>query len=307
MIKMSDVKGHKVYSYFLGCLTPNRYPGIEATTKKVLKYFGVDLIEMEGASCCPAPGVFGSFDLVNWCTIAARNITIAEQTGTDITMTCNGCYGSLQEANHLLHENKQLRERVNNVLKKINREWKGTIKVKHVIEVLLEDIGVEKIKNSVIQPLKGIKVGVHYGCHFLKPSKVRGHGSAERPTMVENIVEALGAENIEYKDKMMCCGAGGGVRAFQKEVAIDFTKDKVLAMKEAGCDCVVDVCAFCHFQFDVGQKELNEKYQTDEFNLPVIFLTQLMGLALGLSPYEMGLYDQQISVQPLIDKIKKIK
>ena len=137
MIKMSDVKGHKVYSYFLGCLTPNRYPGIEATTKKVLKYFGVDLIEMEGASCCPAPGVFGSFDLVNWCTIAARNITIAEQTGTDITMTCNGCYGSLQEANHLLHENKQLRERVNNVLKKINREWKGTIKVKHVLAKLL--------------------------------------------------------------------------------------------------------------------------------------------------------------------------
>ena len=304
---MSDVEKKLAYSYFLGCLTPNRYPGIEATTKKLLKFFDIDVLEMEGASCCPAPGVFGSFDLINWCTIAARNITIAEKNGTDIVLTCNGCFGSLQEANHLMMHNKSLREKVNATLKKINREWKGTIRVRHIIQVLTEDIGIEKIKGRVVQPLTGIKVGVHYGCHFLKPSKVRGQGSSERPTIVEKIVEALGAESVEYKDKIMCCGAGGGVRAFQKNVALDFTRDKVLNMKEVGCDCVVDVCAFCHFQFDVGQKELNEMYNTQEFNLPVIFLTQLIGLALGFSPHEMGLDAQAISSKPLLDKIAKIE
>ncbi|MHA1271741.1 MAG: CoB--CoM heterodisulfide reductase subunit B [Candidatus Helarchaeota archaeon] len=303
---MSDIKEKKVYSYFLGCLTPNRYPGIEAATKKLLKLFDIDIIEMDGASCCPAPGVFGSFDLTNWCTIAARNITIAEKSNTDITMTCNGCYGSLQEANHLLLHNKQLRETVNKNLEKINRKWQGNINVKHVIEVLLDDIGVDKIREKVIQPLKGIRVCLHYGCHFLKPSKVRGHGTAERTTMVEEIVAALGAENVDYKDKIMCCGAGGGVRAFQKDVALDFTRDKVLNMKEVACDCVVNVCAFCHFQFDMGQKELNDKYQTDEFNMPVLFLTQLIGLALGFSPEEMGLDAQITNVKPLLDKISKI-
>ncbi|MHA1311630.1 MAG: CoB--CoM heterodisulfide reductase subunit B [Candidatus Helarchaeota archaeon] len=304
---MSDTKEEKVYSYFLGCLTPNRYPGIEAATKKILKKFGIKVIEMEGASCCPAPGVFGSFDLVNWATLAARNISIAEKTGTNITMTCNGCYATLQEANHLLSHNKELRDIVNDNLKKINREWKGNIDVNHVIEILINDIGVERIRNSVIYPLTGIKVGVHYGCHFLKPSKVRGHGKAERPTILEEIVEALGAESVDYKDKPMCCGAGGGVRAFQKEVALDFTRDKILNMKEVECDCVMTPCAFCHFQFDAGQKELNAMYNTDEFNLPVIFLTQLIGFAVGLSPEEMGLDVQLTSVSPLLEKIAKIQ
>ncbi|MBD3227987.1 MAG: CoB--CoM heterodisulfide reductase subunit B [Candidatus Lokiarchaeota archaeon] len=304
---MVEAKSKNTYSYFLGCLTPNRYPGIEATTIKVLNLLGIKTIEMDGASCCPAPGVFGSFDLVNWATIAARNITIAEETNTDITMTCNGCYGSLQEANHLLKENKELRKKVNDNLDKVGRKWKGNIDVRHVIELLVEDIGVEKIRDNVVQPLTGIKVAVHYGCHFMKPSSTRGHGLAERPGIIEEIVEAVGATNVDYKDKMMCCGAGGGVRAFQKDVALDFTKDKILNMKEVGADCVVNPCAFCHFQFDTGQKELREKYETDEFNMPVLFLTQLIGFAYGLSPHEMGLDSQNTSIQPLIDKITKIK
>ena len=304
---MSDIKKHKTYSYFLGCLTPNRYPGIEATTKKILNLLDIKTVEMEGASCCPAPGVFGSFDLINWATIAARNITIAENNGSDITTTCNGCYGSLQEANHLLNENKELKEKVNNNLKKVDREWKGTVDVKHVIEVLVNDIGIDKIKEHVVQPLKGIKVAVHYGCHFLKPSKIRGQGSSERPTVLEDIVEALGATNVEYKDNLMCCGAGGGVRAFQKDVALDFTRDKILNMRAVEVDCTINPCAFCHFQFDQGQKELREKYDTDIYNIPVIFLTQFIGLAYGLSAHEMGLDAQMTSVQPLLDKIAKIE
>ena len=106
------------YSYFLGCLTPNRYPGVEATTIKVMKMFGIELIEMKGASCCPAPGVFGSFDLDTWMAIAARNLTIAEETGTPVTTTCNGCYGSLQETYHLL-EDPDKKAKVNEILGKI--------------------------------------------------------------------------------------------------------------------------------------------------------------------------------------------
>jgi len=292
----------KEYAYFLGCITPNRYPGIELATRRVLGEFGIKLVDMEGASCCPAPGVFGSFDLWTWLVVAARNITIAEDMGVDITVTCNGCYATLQEANHLLRENNKLRRRVNEVLRKVGREYRGVVEVRHVIEILSEDITYETIQEELRRPLKGLKVAVHYGCHFLKPSNIRGHGTPERPTILDELVEALGAESVNYLDKMMCCGAGGGVRAGNLELALAYTREKVENMLGAGADCVVTPCAFCHFQFDTGQVELTQR-EGKKYGLPVVFLTQLLGLALGLSPEGVGLHKNRTQVQTLVEKL----
>jgi len=292
----------KEYAYFLGCITPNRYPGIELATRRVLGEFGIKLVDMEGASCCPAPGVFGSFDLWTWLVVAARNITIAEDMGVDITVTCNGCYATLQEANHLLRENDKLRRRVNEVLGKVGREYRGVVEVRHVIEILSEDITYKTIQEELRRPLKGLKVAVHYGCHFLKPSNIRGHGTPERPTILDELVEALGAESVNYLDKMMCCGAGGGVRAGNLELALAYTREKVENMLGAEADCVVTPCAFCHFQFDTGQVELTQR-EGKKYGLPVVFLTQLLGLALGLSPEGVGLHKNRTQVQTLIEKL----
>ncbi len=293
----------KQYAYFLGCIAPNRYPGIELATRKTLGVFGIELLDMKGASCCPAPGVFGSFDMLTWVVIGARNLTIAEQMNADIAVTCNGCYGSLQETNCLLAENEELKRQVNDVFKEVNREYKGTAKVKHIIEVLNEDVGYSTIKEKVKVPLNGIKVAVHYGCHFLKPSDVRKHGSAENPTIIDDFVRALGAESVDYKDKMQCCGAGGGVRSDDLNVALDFTKSKIDNMLSAGADCVITPCAFCHLQFDNGQLEMNQKLGT-KYALPTVFLTQLLGLALGMTPEELGLDKNKTQVQTLINKLK---
>ncbi|MHA1785953.1 MAG: CoB--CoM heterodisulfide reductase subunit B [Candidatus Helarchaeota archaeon] len=292
----------KKLSYFLGCLTPNRYPGIEKTTIDVMKKFGYELVDMQGASCCPAPGVFGSFDLNTWITIAARNLTIAEESGNDITVTCNGCYASLQESNHILHQNPEKVKYVNDKLNKIGREWKGTSKVKHIVEILRDEIGYDRIRDAVTHPLKGLKVGVHYGCHFLKPSKIRGQGPSETPDVLEKILEAIGAEPVEYEDKLMCCGAGGGVRAAFKEVSLDFTRTKVENMLAVGIDVITTPCAFCVFEFDVGQAEINKQFGTN-LALPVIFITQLMGLAMGMSPQDMGLDAQTTPVTSVLKKL----
>ncbi|NHI91043.1 MAG: CoB--CoM heterodisulfide reductase subunit B [Candidatus Lokiarchaeota archaeon] len=292
----------KKMSYFLGCLTPNRYPGIEKATIDIMRKFGYELEDMKGASCCPAPGVFGSFDLNTWVTIAARNLAIAEESGNDIIVTCNGCYGSLQETNHILHGNPEKAKYVNDKLNKIGKEWKGISHVKHVVEILRDEVGYNKIRDAVVQPLTGLKVGVHYGCHFLKPSKVRGQGSSETPVVLEKILEAIGAEPVEYEDKLMCCGAGGGVRAAFKDVSLDFTRTKVENMLKVGIDVITTPCAFCVFEFDVGQTEVNQAYGTN-LALPVIFITQLIGLALGISPQDMGLLDQTTPVTPVLKKL----
>ncbi|VUT24890.1 MAG: CoB--CoM heterodisulfide reductase subunit B [Candidatus Methanolliviera sp. GoM_asphalt] len=278
----------KEYAYFLGCITPNRYPGIEAATMKVLKKFDIETRDLDGASCCPAPGVFGSFDLNTWLLIAARNVTLADMMGLDVYVTCNGCYGSLQEADHLLKEKPELKDWVNENLKDEDLEYKGNIEVKHVVELLYDDIGIKRLKEAVVAPLDA-KIGVHYGCHFLKPSAVRGHGSSERPTILDELVEATGAESVDYKDKLMCCGAGGGVRTRDLEVSLTFTKQKFESMKKVGIDATINPCAFCHLQMDRGQVEIHDKFNGELFNMPVLFITQLIGLSLGMSTEELGL------------------
>ena len=290
------------YAYFLGCIAPNRYPGIEAATRKSLSEFDINLLDIKGASCCPAPGVFGSFDLWTWLALAARNIVIAEEMNADITTTCNGCYATLQEANHLLKHNVSLRNRVNEFLGKFGRQYRGSLEVKHAIELLSDEIGFERIEKKVTRPLKGVRIAVHYGCHFLKPSETRMHGSVERPTVLDDFVSSLGAKSIDYKDKAMCCGAGGGVRAANLEIALDMTAEKLDNMIDAGVDCLMTSCQFCHLQLDRGQVELNEKYER-KYQLPVVFMTQLMGIALGMDARELGLYDNAISTEGLLKKI----
>ena len=281
------------YAFFLGCIAPLRYPGLEAATKKVMQHFGIELLDLNGASCCPAPGVFGSFDLWNWLVIAARNLSLGESLGADLTTICNGCYATLQEAWHILKEDPGKRRSVNEVLSKINRTYNAKTGIKHIIEVFTNDIGIDKIKSSVKNPLEGLKVAIHYGCHFLKPRKIRGHGSSEKPHVLEDIVKALGAEPIYYKEKLLCCGAGGGVRAGNLDTALEITARKLKSVKEAGADCILHPCSFCHFQFDRGQVELRERKGL-EFDIPVIHLVQLIGLAVGIDPKSLGLYENEI-------------
>ena len=284
------------YAYFLGCITPNRYPGIEAATKKVFKAFGIETKEMIGASCCPAPGVFGSFDLHTWLPIAARNLAIAEEMDLEIYVTCNGCYGSLQEADHLLKHNERLREKVNKVLAKVGREYKGKTKVNHAIVILHDVIGLDRIREAVKKPMDDVNVAIHYGCHFLKPSEVRGHGSPERPYILEDLAHAIGAKTPDYKDKLMCCGAGGGVRSFETPTSLEWTRQKIVNMIEAGCDCIMHPCAFCHLQLDRGQGEMQKLFGIEP-KMPVLFATQLIGLAMGFSEKELGL-DQHVVKMP---------
>ena len=292
------------YAYFLGCIMNNRYPGIEKATRIMFEKLGVELKDMERASCCPAPGVFGSFDLTTQQSIAARNITIAEDMGMDVLTECNGCFGSLYETNHLLHEDEEQKEKINKVLAEVGREYKGEVNVRHFAEIIYNDIGLDKLQEAITNPLN-LDVAVHYGCHFLKPSAAIGIDDPMKPTILDELVEVTGAKSIDYKDKMMCCGAGGGLRSRDLDVTLDYTKEKLDNMIEAGVDIIVNVCPFCHLQFDVGQKEVNKKYGTD-YNIPVFHLAQLYGLAMGLSREDITIDAQQISAEPAMAKLDEM-
>ena len=269
------------YAFFLGCIAPFRYPGIERSTREVFKALDIELVDLKDASCCPAPGVIKSFSKATWLAAAARNLALAEKEGLDIVTICNGCYGSLFDAAHELHENKEMLADVNKILSEIGLKYSGNTKVRHFAEVLYFDIGIERIKKAVKKPV-GYKVAAFYGCHFLKPSKLKQLDDPENPKILDELIEAAGAKSMLRDNKSMCCGAGGGLRSQFGEMAMRFTVSNLEVMKAGGAEMIVDVCPFCHLQFDAGQKDTG-------FAFPVLHLSQLYGIAMGMDAKDLGL------------------
>ncbi|MDF1538869.1 MAG: CoB--CoM heterodisulfide reductase subunit B [Candidatus Thorarchaeota archaeon] len=292
----------QTYSFFLGCVMPNRFPNIELSIRKVLPELGINLEELEGASCCPAPGVIRSFSDPTWLALASRNLALAEKAGHDILTGCNGCYGTFKEAIHSVHEKPERLKEVQKILKDVGIKYDATTDAKHLLEVIYE-IGPEKIRKLVKRPLTGVKIAVHYGCHLLKPSKLRPWKQTQRHTFLDELVEAMGAESVKYRDKYICCGAGGGVRGSNVPVSIDIAKDKFDSVMEAEADCILNACSFCHLQYEVSQAQLNKELGEKKYQIPVIYFTQLLGLALGFEPDELGLGKHVVSTQPFLDKI----
>ncbi|UCE39653.1 MAG: CoB--CoM heterodisulfide reductase subunit B [Thermoplasmata archaeon] len=279
------------YTFFPGCVAPLRYPGIESAARAVLSALDVQFSDLKDVSCCPAPGVFRSFDQQTWLAISARNLALAEVQNADIITICNGCFASLFEVAYILNNDREKLDEINAILADIDLEYNCTTNVKHFADILFKDIGVKKIADSVNYPYKNLKIAVHYGCHFLKPSNVKNIDDPERPMILDKLVEAVGATSVDYMDKNRCCGAGGGVRARAKEVALKMTADKLENIEKAGANCIVDICPFCHLQFDMGAMELGKT------NIPVVNLAQLYGLAFGIDKSKLGLDIQAVPIK----------
>ncbi len=279
------------YSFFLGCIMPNRYPAIESATRFVLERLGINVQEMERAGCCPAPGVFRSFNKPDWMVAAARNIAIAEANGSPLLTVCNGCFGTLFDVNHALKHDEELRKKVNEKLEKLGYHVKADGEVRHIAQVLGFDIGPSGIQQYLKRKVK-LKAAIHYGCHFLRPFHLKQIDDPEDPRILEDYFEALGVESLNYRGRLLCCGAGGGVKGAHAEESMKMLLEKMEGIAESGAEAILDICPFCHLQFDGGQKILNEKYGTD-FHIPVIHISQLTAFCMGEN--EIGMKYQVIA------------
>ncbi|UCH71213.1 MAG: CoB--CoM heterodisulfide reductase subunit B [Candidatus Bathyarchaeota archaeon] len=275
----------KEYALFLGCLIPARLPHLEAISIKVLDQLGVKTTDITDASCCPDPVVMKSLDFKSWLAIAARNLSMAEETASDILTLCSGCFSTLSKANHLLKHDDELRGEVSHLLSEINRSFSGKINVKHVVEII-RDVGKETIEQRVKKPLKQLKVASHPGCHLVRPSDVIHVDDPNVPTIQEEIVSWVGAKPVSYPLKMLCCGVG--IKMIDPEANLLLLREKLADIKETEANCIVTPCPFCFMQFDKGQKEVNREF-SENYVFPVFYITELLGLALGFSPDEVGL------------------
>jgi heterodisulfide reductase subunit B len=285
VIKVAENK----YLMFLGCAIPYRVSAYEISARKTLKKLGVELVEMPEFNCCGLPMDPVSHDMM--LILAARNLALAEQKGLNIITLCPGCAGTLKKVNKMLKEDKALREEINRHLKEGGLEFKGTVEAKHLMQVLVEDVGLEKIKKAVVKPLTTLKVAEHNGCHILRPKEFIGFDDPEDPKTLKTLIEATGATCLDYMDETECCGAPSvGVN---DKIALQLARDKLNHIKSVDAKALITICPFCHIMYDTNELRI-EKMFNETYGIPVLHYPQLLGLAMGIPPEELAFGDLRV-------------
>lgn len=287
------------FALFLGCTIPARLNQYESSSRAVLEKLGVGLVDIREFNCCGYP--LRNIDFKVFLLSSARNLALAEKKNLNVMTLCKCCYGSLKKADFLMKENASLKKEVNTILEKEGLKYEGRSEVKHLLSVLYKDIGIEAIKGKMATAFKGVKIATHYGCHALRPSQVVGFDNPVAPSLFDQLVEATGAESIEWQMKLECCGAP--LWGINDRLSMDLTLKKLNDGKKSGADYVCAACPYCHIQFDKVQKMILSQRNVNH-PLPSILYTQLLGLTLGIDRKAIGLEMNKIPISGIEELLK---
>jgi heterodisulfide reductase subunit B len=287
---------------YLGCTIPTQEYAYELSAREVLPRLDVNLIDLQDASCCGQP--LKGIDTLGWLYLASRTIALAEQQKAKRLLTlCNGCHVSLCEANHLLESDKSLQKTVDELLAEEGLEIKGNLRIRHLLDFLHDDIGVQTIRQTLengsnFNPLD-LNLAAHYGCHIIRPSSIERPDRSDDPSKLENLIRATGASTSKYPERLECCGAPM-LATVNKEV-FQIAGNKLLAIQNRGFDGVISVCPFCKRMFE--RQEAISRVTGLNISIPSMYYTQLLGLAMGISTEKLGL---QLNLSPIATILEKI-
>jgi len=287
------------YAFFLGCATPARALNYELSARRVAEDLGIELLDIDEFGCCGFPAK--NVDIRAALVMAARNLCVAEERGLDICTLCSGCAAVLSEASSLLKENEGLRREVNTILGTWHKEFRGSASARHLARILCEETGSQAIEEKVVKDLSAFRVACHYGCHYLKPSEALGEfDDPENPQSLDSLVKNAGASAVDYVDKNGCCG--NVIVAVNEDISVAMAKKKLDNVSRSQADAMVVACPACGFQFDGLQMKIGADAGVD-YELPVLYFTQLLGLAFGREPEELGLDQNRVSVDDLLERL----
>ena len=286
------------YAVFLGCTAPTQVIQYELSSRWVCKQLGIELVDIDDFVCCGINQVNLSQEA--GLLLAAMNLANAEARGLDILTICAACTGHLAEAVERL-KNPETRDRVNNKLKTVGLEYKGSTQVKHISRVLYEDVGIDEIKRKIKRDLSNLRVASHYGCHYLKPeSAFEGFDDPDNPKTLHQLISATGALPVQYETLNLCCG--GKSFPITKELASSLVQKKLDNLKNKKIDCLVVQCQTCYLMYNDQQKAIGEKFKLP-YDIPVLLYPQLLGLALAGDPKkDLGLDLNAIPLNSLLAK-----
>ncbi len=286
------------YALFLGCTIPARSRNYELSARKVADKLGMELVDLDKFICCGFP--IKNSDHRSSLILAAYNLALAQERKLDICTLCSSCTSALAEVEHLLAAEEDTRNEVNEALSRVGLRYDGRTKVRHFARILYEEIGAEEIKRHISKSLDALSIAVHYGCHYLKPSEVFDHfDEVEDPQSLDALVALTGASVIDYPGKKRCCG--GPILPVDEKTAISVAKEKLGDMADAGADAMCLICPFCSVMYDDNQKSIESEFG-ETYKLPVLYLPQLLGLAMGFHRKELGLNLNVVKTKELLSR-----
>jgi len=284
------------YAYYPGCSSHSTARDMHESASAVARALGIELVEIDGWSCCGATAAHQT-DRVLAASLPAANLLLAQKMGLDTVVTCAACYNRMKVANHEVASSPAMRSKVADA---VGSPYDGSVAVRHLIEVLLEDVGLPKLKKSLVRSLNGLKVASYYGCLLVRPHDVTGFDDAENPTSLDRLVEAMGGQSVDWPCKVDCCG--GGLNLTRTDVVVRLSNSIIDMARAAGADCIAVACPMCQASLDLRQKDMQKK-SGRPYEMPIVYITQLLGLCLGISPAELGLNRLMVSPDAVLQAI----
>jgi heterodisulfide reductase subunit B len=271
------------YAYYPGCSLDATARPYGESVNAVAALLGMELVEIEDWNCCGATAYMNVNEVLSFC-LSARNLVQAHRTGDPLVTACSACFTNLRKTEAYLVESPEIKGKVNQALGEAGMHYEGGTIVKHFLQAVVEDVGLDRVRALVKRPLKGLRVAPYYGCQIARPYGIED--DTDNPTMLDRLLEVIGATPTYYPMKTMCCG--GSLMGTNEDVALRLCRNLLLCARQDKADCIAVTCPLCQINLDAYQARINKTYKTD-FRIPVLYFTQLMGLAFALKSEPLGL------------------
>lgn len=288
------------FALYPGCAAKGACPELYQSAVAVADRLGIRIEELVDAACCGA-GVISEADPDLALAINARTFAQAEAKGLHIMTICGTCQGVMSAANHRLRSEKGALDRINAILASEGLRYNGTIEIKHLLWIIIGELGLDRLKREVRRPIGGLRIAPFYGCYILRPSDTLGFEDPENPASLERLIEALGGQAVEYDGRTKCCGFPLVLE--NESIAVGMVAKHEKEAKEEGADCMVTPCPLCHMNLDIYQGKAEAKLG-EAIDLPILHLPQLIGLAMGIEPKHLGLARHLVSTRGILDRIR---
>jgi len=284
------------YAYYPGCSSESTARDQYMSIREVSKALGIELIEPKGWTCCGSTPAHHT-DRILSIALPAANLLLAKKMGLDMVVFCAACYNRMKVANYEIQTNPKIRKEISDSL---GEDYDGSVDVLHFVEVLIKDIGIKKLQESFTRSLDGLKVVNYYGCLLVRPHKVTNFDDPENPMIMDSLVTIMGGESIDWPHKVECCG--GGFALTRTDIVIELSNSILEMAKAAGAQCMAVACPMCQVNLDLRQSDINKTKSTN-YDIPIVYITQLVGLCLGISSEKLGMDKCIVSPKPIIEAV----
>jgi len=284
------------YAYYPGCSAESTARDLNQSALAVVRALGIDFEEPKGWTCCGATAGHQT-DRLLAVSLPAANLAKVRDMKLDMVVNCAACYNRMKVANHEISSRPAIRQGVHDAL---DRDYDGSVKVRHLVEVLLDDVGLPAITRSLKRSLNGLKVACYYGCLLVRPPGVVKFDDPEDPKSLDRLVTAMGGRSLDWPCKVECCG--GGLALSRTDVVVRLTESILDMAVQAGADCIAVSCPMCQMNLDLRQQDINKR-PGKNYRMPIVYLTQLLGLCLGFGPGELGFEKLMVPATKVLEKV----